>query len=150
MTNRLDKDYLRIYNKKRYCCEDLSLIENYNKTIDSSDIWDLHHRLETHNSDGQLRSQQLSKQELIELGMYWNRPASELIFLTHADHTRIHSAFINMNKSVSQEVRNKISKSVRNNPEANGGKAKRMREAYNKDNKGLSWNEFQHKFKEIF
>lgn len=28
-----------------------------------------------------------------------------------------------------------------------GGKAKRMREAYKKDNKGLSWNEFQHNYK---
>lgn len=143
------KKYHYEYTKKRYCCDDLSLIENYSKTIDSSDIWDLHHRLETHNSDGILRSQQLTKQELIALDMYWNRPASELIFLTHAEHAKLHLYFMNIDKSVSQEVRNKISKSVRNNPEANGGKAKRMREAYNKDNKGLSWNEFQHKFKEI-
>lgn len=136
------------YTKKRYCCDDLSLIENYNKTIDSLDIWDLHHRLETHNSDGTLRSQQLTKQELIARDMYWNRPASELIFLTHAEHAKLHLYFMNIDKSVSQEVRSKISKSVRNNPEAMGKKAKLLSIKYKQDNEGLSWNEFQHKYKE--
>ena len=35
------------YQAKRYCKEDLSKIENYDKAIaDTSQIWDCHHRTE--------------------------------------------------------------------------------------------------------
>ncbi len=66
-----------------YCSEDLSLIENYEQAVnDKTQIWDCHHRLQI-----ELR---LSKAELIKQGLYWNRPPSELIFLTHVEHARLH------------------------------------------------------------
>ena len=33
------------YNAKQYCCEDITLIENYDKAIaDETQVWDCHHR----------------------------------------------------------------------------------------------------------
>ena len=65
-----------------YCCEDISLIENYEQAAnDKTQIWHCHHRLGV----------KLSAAELIEFGLYWNRPASELIFLTPSEHHLIHS-----------------------------------------------------------
>jgi hypothetical protein len=52
--------------------------------------WVRHHRLETHTSDGFLRSVQLSKAELIALDMYYNRPAKELIWLKAGEHRTVH------------------------------------------------------------
>ena len=76
---------------KRYCCEDVSRIENYDKAIvDTTQIWDCHHRLETCNSDGKRRPVDLTREELIALDMYYHRPASELIFLTCKEHRRLH------------------------------------------------------------
>ena len=70
-------------NVQNFCCEDISLIENYDLAIsDESQTWDCHHRLETDFG--------LSRDELIEQGKYFNVPASELIFLTRADHTSLH------------------------------------------------------------
>jgi hypothetical protein len=71
------------YSAKRFCCEDISLIENYNESInDESQTWALHHKLEIELNK--------SKQELIDLGLYYNRPAAELIFLTKSEHHRLH------------------------------------------------------------
>ena len=69
---------------KSFCCEDVSLIENYDKAINSNEMWDCHHRLEIQNNII------ISKRDLIKQGLYYNRPASELIFLTKADHRKLH------------------------------------------------------------
>lgn len=69
---------------KEFCCEDISLIENYEKAINSNEIWDCHHRLEIQGD------KRYSRRQLIEMKLYYDRPASELIFLTHAEHTKIH------------------------------------------------------------
>lgn len=67
----------------KYCNEDISLIENYEQAVNNkTQIWDCHHRKETDEG--------LSKAELIKQGLYWNRPASELIFLTRSEHMRLH------------------------------------------------------------
>lgn len=75
---------------KRYCCEDASKIENYEIAVNSPEKYDCHHRLETHNSDGERRSVDLTYKELIALDMYYHRPATELIFLKHGEHVRLH------------------------------------------------------------
>ena len=31
---------------RRYCCEDISLIENYAKAMASGELWECHHRIE--------------------------------------------------------------------------------------------------------
>jgi hypothetical protein len=47
--------------------------------------------LETHNSDGERRLVDLTSKELIALGMYYNRPASELTFMTTYNHEMLHN-----------------------------------------------------------
>lgn len=72
-------------------CKKPELIENYNEAIaDNTQTWDCHHKLETHNSDGNKRIVELSKKELIALDMYYNRPPDELIFLTTKEHHFLH------------------------------------------------------------
>lgn len=74
---------INVYYAYAYCCEDISLIQNYYEAInDDTQTWVCHHRLEVELNK--------SKPELIEEGLYFHRPASELIFVTKADHIRIH------------------------------------------------------------
>ena len=73
-------------------CHNYSLIENYEKAkADNFEGWHCHHSLETHNSDGEKRIVDISRKELIALGMYYNRPASEFTFMTVYDHEMLHN-----------------------------------------------------------
>ena len=129
---------INLFNK--YCCEDLSLIENYEQAInDKENKWDCHHRLET--------DLKLSANELKARNMYYNRPASELIFLTHTEHTKIHKSGIYLSeehkrkisenhadtsgekngmygKHFSEETRKKISEKLKGKPKSPEHKAK--------------------------
>ena len=79
------------WNKILPFCNELEKVENYEKAKADNFIgWDRHHRLETHNSDGQRRLVDLTFEELIALDMYYNRPAEELIWLTHSEHSKLH------------------------------------------------------------
>lgn len=76
-------------------CEDVTKVENYNLALADNFVnWVQHHRLETHNSDGEKRLVQITAEELQALDMYYNRPAEELIWLTRAEHINIHREFI--------------------------------------------------------
>ena len=89
----------------RYCCEDLSLIENYEKAInDTTQTWHCHHCLET---DSFLTRDELKKQDL-----YYNRPASELIFLTPSEHHSLHKCLT--------ETKSKIRNSMMGKQNAKG------------------------------
>ena len=75
---------------ERYCKE-YENIENYEAAKkDNFKCWHCHHRLETHNSDGERRLVDITSAELIALGIYYNRPAEELIFLTTSEHNILH------------------------------------------------------------
>ena len=77
---------------KRHYCSDIENVENYQKAKKDNFIgWHCHHRLETHNSDGERRLVDISHNELKALGMYYNRPADELIFLTSREHQILHT-----------------------------------------------------------
>ena len=68
-------------------CKNYENIENYEAAKKDNFIgWEIHHRLETHNSDGERREVDISMEELKSLNMYYNRPAEELIFLTLKEH----------------------------------------------------------------
>ena len=72
-------------------CKDYKNIENYEKAKkDDFKGWLCHHRLETYNSDGERRLVDITVSELQALDMYYNRPSSELIFLTRSEHTTLH------------------------------------------------------------
>lgn len=87
-----------------YCKCDISKIENYDKAIaDLTHTWHLHHRLEF-TLDGEFAH---TKADLIRLGMYYNRPYFELIFLPRSEHLSMHSK----GKVLSDEHRKKMSES---------------------------------------
>ena len=71
---------------RRYCSEDISRIENYDKAVnDKEHMWECHHRAEI------LPCGRYSQEELKKVGMFWHRPASELIFLRHDEHKKLHN-----------------------------------------------------------
>lgn len=92
---------------RKFCDDDFTKIENYEKVMADSKTWQCHHRLETHNSDGQRRIVDITKKELIALDMYYNRPADELIFLTNEEHVSLH----HKGKYISEEYKKKLSES---------------------------------------
>ena len=99
------------YNFKRYC-KDYQNIENYEAAKkDDFKGWNCHHRLETHNSDGERRLVDITADELKALGMYYNRPAEELIFLTVKEHNAFKKGkpTWSKGKQFSEEYRKKIS-----------------------------------------
>lgn len=69
----------------KYCREDISKIENYELAAnDRTQTWDIHHRAEV------LPCGRFSKRDLIKFGLYWKRPAAELVFMTQFDHLSMH------------------------------------------------------------
>ena len=73
------------YYAKNFCCEDLGLIENYYKAIaDMTQTWECHHRGEI------LPCGRFSRDDLKKFGLYYSRPASELIFMTPTAHRQLH------------------------------------------------------------
>lgn len=97
-----------------FYCKDYENIENYEKAkADNFVGWEVHHRLETHNSDSERRLVDITKKELIALDMYWDRPAEELIFLSAREHKQLHTrgkSNPNFSKQHSLETRKKIGK----------------------------------------
>jgi hypothetical protein len=71
------------YQVEKYCCGDITEIENYQEAIsDTTQTWECHHHYEITYS--------LSVEELKEKGLYYNVPPEHLIFLTKADHRKLH------------------------------------------------------------
>lgn len=69
-----------------YCKEDPKLIENYEKAVNDPDnVWVVHHRLEIR--DGYTNS----RKDLKLMGLYYHRPAAELVLLLSSEHTKLHS-----------------------------------------------------------
>lgn len=94
---------------KLYCCEDISKIENYEQAMnDETQTWNCHHRLESHNSDGERRLVNLTVEELSALDMYFHRPASELIFLTVKEHRSLHKHSEESKKKMSEAKKGNI------------------------------------------
>ena len=92
-------------------CKEYENIENYQKAKADDFIgWECHHRLETHNSDGKRRLVDITAEKLTSIGMYYNRPAYELIFMKHCEHRSLHSK----GKSLSEETKKKMSEAKQN------------------------------------
>ena len=109
---------------ERYC-KDYKNIENYEKAAaDDFKGWHCHHRLETHTSDGERRLVDISMDELKALGMYYNRPAEELIFLTSREHNTFNKGRPgpNKGKKFSEEARRKMAEAKKGKPSPRKGK----------------------------
>ena len=84
------RQYMRKYNSMFAFCipEEIQQIENYELAKKDNFIgWCIHHRLECVETGAVVNS---TKQDLIDWGIYFNRPASELIFLTNSEHRKLH------------------------------------------------------------
>ena len=128
------------HNFERYC-KDYKNIENYEAAKKDNFIgWHCHHRLETHNSDGERRLVDINHKELKALGMYYNRPPEELIFLTIKEH----NAF-NKGKHHTEETRKKISEGNKgkqageNNPFYGKHHSEETRNKMREAHKGKHW-----------
>lgn len=106
------------YTVKHYVREgELEKIENYDKAIaDKTQLWDCHHRLEL-TLEGDFAH---TREDLKRMGMYYNRPYFELIFLTRAEHRRLHSEGVKFSeeriKNLSKALKGrKLSEETRNN-----------------------------------
>lgn len=87
-------------------CDNIRNVENYEAAKKDNFVgWQCHHRLETHTSDGERRLVDISPKELITLDMYYHRPTNELIFMTTAEHSRLHKE----GKHRSEEAKRKMS-----------------------------------------
>ena len=109
---------------ERYC-KDYKNIENYYKAAaDNFKGWHCHHRLQTWTSDGERRPVDITVAELKALGMYYNRPASELIFLTSIEHKSLHikEKHYMLGKKFSEETKKKMSESHKGRVSWNKGK----------------------------
>lgn len=147
----------------KFCKDDISKIENYEQAInDTENVWCCHHRLEL-TLDGDYAH---SKEDLIRMGMYYNRPYFELIFMKDNEHTRLHrKAEIKAGKKLfggktrkgekaSEEVRTKLSISHIGKKQSKETIQKRIESRKNNPNartvKGQTWSEFGKKFFEHY
>jgi len=120
-----------IKNSKNCFCQTPELIENYEQAInDETQTWECHHRDEVKILPSGIEVRR-SREELIENGRYYNCPPNELIFLTKAEHTKIHMK----DRILSEVQKRKISKT-------NKGKNHGVR--------GETKSVFGYKFKERF
>ena len=91
-------------NWHKFCSEQLELVENYRQAeAENFKGWCIHHRLEIQH-DGTI----VSVQELKEKGLYWHRPANELIFMRNGEHMTLH------NNNRSYDTRKKLSEASKN------------------------------------
>lgn len=63
-------------------CTDYTKIQNYEEAVnDSENLWVIHHKLGLF----------IPREKLKELGLYFNRPPIELVYLTKEEHSFLHS-----------------------------------------------------------
>ena len=92
-------------NAKKYCSEDISLIENYDKAIlDQTQTWECHHKDEL-QADGTI----VSRQQLIKEDRYYNVPACKLVFLSVFEHNSIHHKNI---KQKPEHIEKRVAKNI--------------------------------------
>lgn len=79
------------YSAKKYCCDDISLIQNYKEAVeDMNNTWACHHKMELIITGAVCDA---TKQDLIDWNIYYDRPADELIFIKDSDHKKLHRKF---------------------------------------------------------
>lgn len=95
-----------IRNNIEKLCTNYTKIENYDKAIaDTTQMWHCHHRLEIHEDYTN------SVKHLKMMNLYYNRPPEELIFLTSAEHSRLHGKLNHYTKT--KQHRKKLSKALK-------------------------------------
>lgn len=125
-------------NKYKRFCSEIDNIKNYEKAkAENFEGWCLHHRLETHTSDGERRTVDITRNELIALDMYYHRPAEEFIFLTKSEHISLHKK----GKQLSDEIKRKMSEASKGKPKSEEHKRKmsKYRKGKKRITSGMKW-----------
>lgn len=126
---------------KKFCKEDPSMIENYDKAIaDNTQTWHCHHRDEIRTLPSGIKVYR-SKQELIENGRYYNCPANELIFLTNAEHIKLHNMEREFHKEPTTEFGRKFKEHYGISDSDNHSLYAREHYWYRKHNNKCRWEE---------
>lgn len=119
---------------KRYCKDDISKIENYKKAVnDNTQSYDIHHRNEL-TLDGKFAH---TKEDLIRMNMYYNRPCDELIFLTKGEHTTLHRKGSHHSEETKQKMAE--SRKCEKNPFYGKTHSDKFRKNQSKLFKGRTW-----------
>ena len=91
-------------NWYKFCSDPLDKIEHYEEALaEGFKGWCIHHRLEIQ------QDKRVSRQELKSNGLYFNRPASELVFMKVGEHHSLH----NKGNNHSEEHRQKLSAALK-------------------------------------
>ncbi len=124
------------WHAQSYCCEDISMIENYELAVNDTELWDCHHRDEIRTLPSGMKVYR-TQQELIDNGRYYDCPANELIFIKHIDHLSLHS----LNRPTKKEWYDKAIKTRKTNSNNWHSKdtRKKISEARSKCNVGRRW-----------
>lgn len=124
---------------KSYCSEPLDKIEHYEEALaEGFKGWCIHRRLEI-QQDGT----RVSAKELIDQGLYFGRPASELVFMRCGEHSTLHMLGNSFNKGKHRlsETRNKIGEALSsdNHPFFGKHRSDETRFKMSEANKGKHW-----------
>ena len=97
------RPYHNFPTTSEYCCEDIKLIEGYDRVVEGwpkKVYFEIHHRFETRDAEGKPLDVLVSSKLLKAKGLYFQRPASELIFLTEKEHYDEHWNANNLEKYI--------------------------------------------------
>ena len=104
---------INIINAKKYCREDISLIENYELAVsDTNEMWAIHHRDECKVLPSGITVIRTAA-ELKEDGRYYKCPANELIFLTNSEHFKLHRSHLSPSGFTGRHHSEEAKKSIR-------------------------------------
>lgn len=102
---------------RQYCREPIETIKNYDKALNDKDNrYELHH----------INEWTFTREELIMMNMYYHRPASELIFLTHAEHKQLHKYCAGHSEGYKKRSNNVTGKPMSETHRINCSKAKKL------------------------
>lgn len=90
-------------NSNIFCSEPIENIENYERAVNDSE-----HKLHCHHRGEILPCGNYSMKTLKQFGLYYKRPAYELIFLPDGEHMRLH----HRGNKHSEEHKKKISEAL--------------------------------------
>ena len=115
---------------RNYCREDITLIKNYAEAVaDKTRTWICHH-INGEPFTG------FCKEDLKKMNMYYNRPASELKFVTRSEHKTIH----NKGTTHTEETRKKLSDAKKGKTSSFKGKhhSEEARKKLSESHKGMT------------
>lgn len=147
----------------RNVCKEIEQVENYDEAINDKEyLWILHHRDEIRELPSGMVALR-SAEYLKSFGLYYHRPADELIFLRNDEHSDLHAKYLtdeskfmmgngNRGRKFTKEHKRKLSESHKG--QVSWCKGKKLSDVHVsnlwKSNRKHALSEFGYKFIEHF